>query len=423
MWRLSVDRSLDLTYAALAAAAFFGFPIVALLPVVLGTGSRPISIVYRGAVLAASLAYAWGASRAQRPALPAPIRWALGLLATMLIARFAWDSLCAALPIDIDWDYLWGQVVVFNLGPVLPFLFAPGRNALNAAHKWCVWVGLVSVVAIGLGAALSFHHVQHGGRLSTDVMNPISVGLVGVSLFVVCLSTQGTEARSARAWWFTVARVAGGVTGVALCVLSASKGPLLGLVVVASAMFAYRFAKLQPRRRFIELFVALIIVTTLVVVMIALAQHGLLAIYGRLSEAGSSNDHSTAWRVQAWTGALAQFDGSPLWGSGAVELTTRFYPHNFILESMIATGVTGFLLLLYLLLLGFVAAHRMLSDAPALSWISLLFIESVIASLVSGSLYISATLWIPLLMVLGSYQARIVAGQYVNPSQSQEAHP
>ena len=414
---MSPGRGLITVYAALTAASFFGFPIAALLPVMLGVASRPVSVVYRGAVLVASLAYVGAASRARRPVLPTPICWALGLLAIMLIARFMWDSLGAALPLDIDWDFLWTQVLIFNLGPVLPFLSVPSRDALAAAHNWCIWIGLLSVLAIGIGATLSFHHAQHGGRFATDVINPISVGVTGVSLFVVCLSAQGTGTVAFQNWQSATVRAVGGILGVVYCVLSASKGPLLSLVVVASVMFSYRFVRLHPRRQLLELAGVLLIICLLVVVGLVLSQHGLLTIYDRLSEAGSSRDQSTAWRVRAWTGALAQYNGSPLWGSGAVELTTRNYPHNFLLETMIAAGVGGLMVLLFLLALGSVAAHRILRDSPEYSWIVLLFLESVIVSLVSGSIYLVATLWIPLLMVFSAYQSRELAGDCLYPRQ------
>jgi hypothetical protein len=405
MLRFSAERARRTAYAVLIACAYFGFPIAALAPVLLGMPSRSISVVYRLLVAAGSLLYAWWVSRTRRVALAAPVQWALGLLAIMLLARLAWDSYGARLPLDLPWEDLWAQALVFVLVPALPFLLVPDREALVLARSVCRWAALVAVFASGVGALYSVRQYTLSSRLATDVLNPITVGEIGVSLFIVTLAYPSTVRAGMTRWWRRSARVAVGSLGIAVCLLSASKGPLLSLGAVMLAMFVYRFARLSPRRRLQESCAALAIVGLLAAVTVALNEHGVLTIYGRISDIAS--DQSTALRLQAWDGALAQFNASPLWGSAAVELSTRFYPHNALLEVMMATGVGGLLLLLLLQAWGAIAAHCVLINAPQYSWVALLFLQHAIGALLSGSIYLGGASWISLLMLLGVYQSLV----------------
>jgi O-antigen ligase len=403
MLRISAERARRMAYAVLVACAYFGFPIAAAAPVVLGMPSRSISVAYRVLVAAASLLYVLSVPRTRRIAFAAPVQWALGLLAIMLLVRLAWDSYGAQLPLDLQWEDQWAEVLVFVLLPALPFLLLPDREALPLVRSLCQWGAITAVFAVGIGALYSVRHFSVGNRLATDVINPITIGELGASLFIITLSYPSTPGATRTRRWRASARAVAAALGLVVCVLSASKGPLLSLAVAILVMFAYRLVRLSPRRKLQESFAALAVLGLLAALAASLNEHGALTIYSRISE--FTSDQSTATRLQAWDGALAQFNSSPLWGSSSVELSTRFYPHNMLLEVMMATGVGGLLLLLLLQSWGVIAAHGVLLNAPQHSWIALLFLQHAIGALLSGSLYLGGANWISLLMLLGVYQA------------------
>ena len=128
-------------YAVLVACTYFGFPIAALVPVVLGMPSRSISVVYRALMAAGVWWYAWWVSRKRPAALAVPVQWVLGLLVIMLLARLAWHSFYAPLPLDLPWENLWAEVLVVVLVPALPFLAVPDREALAMGRRLCRWAG------------------------------------------------------------------------------------------------------------------------------------------------------------------------------------------------------------------------------------------------------------------------------------------
>lgn len=68
------------------------------------------------------------------------------------------------------------------------------------------------------------------------------------------------------------------------------------------------------------------------------------------------------------------------------------YPHNVAIESFMATGIFGGTAFCLILVWSTIAAVR-LSRRPAALWVSLLFLQQLIAALVSGALYLSLGMW------------------------------
>src|SRR5207245_10796031 len=125
--RTGLQAVLDRAFPALVAGVLFGFPLVAALPVGLGVSSRMVTVPYRVAVAAASIAWFTGAAASHRKLIDRRFRWCVGILAGMLMLRMFWDRTIVSLPIDLKWDDYFMQVFGLTVFPVLPFLFAVGR--------------------------------------------------------------------------------------------------------------------------------------------------------------------------------------------------------------------------------------------------------------------------------------------------------
>jgi len=395
------DRLLTVGYALLTAAAFFGFAISSFLPVAVGMESRPFSVAYRAMVILGSLIFVWRAAHMRRAILPSQFLWPVALLAVMLVLRMVWDSLVTPLPMDLTWDDFWLETIAISVIPTLPYVYLPSSGALRMARMMCIAAGIVAVVSIAAGAYLSVRSFTSGSRLTTDVLHPIGIGEVGVSLFVVSLASFGDTWKISSKFIVMLARAGSAAMGVVLCIVAASKGPLLSLAAVSLVMFVQRQFVLSRGRRVVEIAFAAVAATGLAIAAIFLAKHGLLTIYDRFSDITS--DRSTALRVQAWFGALSQYDSSPLLGDNFIELSTRFYPHNTVLETMMAVGVFGLLLLLLILALSSAAALGLFIQAHDLSWVGLLFLQHAMSGMLSGSIYRTGGYWISILMVVGAF--------------------
>jgi O-antigen ligase len=379
-------------YAVLLAATLFGFPIVSVLPVVLHTAPRPISVAYRVAICVLSLASLWIGIRLKRPLIDRAVLWSIGSLAFLLLFRMFWDSNITRLPIDLPWDVYWLQVLGTTFIPALAFLVVPEYSWIIRAHRLSLWFGLAAAASIIVGAVLSFRTISHGGRLITDVLNPISIGAAGVSMYIVAATHE-----KARNWLIRFVKGLVILLGVATCILSASKAPLLAFALVILVQFWFFGGKVSIGRRVLLVLIPTVAIAAGVAVSLWISQSEELTIVSRFTTAGS--DESTLERLLLWRGALAQFNASPLLGESFVEAITRGYPHNDILEAMMATGIVGLLLLLFLLLVGLISTLHQLKKNE-FRWLGILFLQILAGEQTSGSLYFSQIFWTMLLIVI-----------------------
>jgi hypothetical protein len=391
--KAALEALLDRTYPLLVAATWFGFPVISTVPVALGLPSRLVSVPYRVAVVAGSIAWVAVAALLHRPLIDRRIRWCICILALMLLLRMFWDLTMVPLPIDLKWDDLFMQIVGNALLPVLPFVFVVDRVPIMRAHRFCLWVGLLAAIAIAVGAYLSIRAFV-GGRLETDILNPITIGATGVTLYIVASSLTAP-----RKVLIFIARAVGALAGIALCLLSASKGSLLGLLAAIVLQFAIPGHPLSRSQKAVRITAFLVLVTLATGAVLWLSGSAGFALYNRLENV--SSDPGVAARWLLWRGAVEQFDRSPLLGDSFVQATLRFYPHNAFIEAMLTTGVIGLALLAIVLLVGSVSAFRTLRD-PGLRWLGLIFVQQVLSAQTSGSLYFNQAFWAALLIVIAA---------------------
>jgi O-antigen ligase len=273
---------------------------------------------------------------------------------------------------------------------------------LQWSYTLSVWLGMLAMIAIGVGSYYSLRTYNAGSRLSTDVLNPITIGEAGALLFILATSITTDQAHllkrlAWRGFQYLIAAL-----GLVVCVLSASKGPIVGVAAIIVLLTVFRSPQATNMERARGLFVLTMVAGLVAAGAAFLSGHGLLALYERFSEIGA--DQSTAMRLVAWRGALGQFDASPLLGDAFVENYTRFYPHNDILEAMMTTGIVGLVLLMVLLLAGLDGVYNLTRDLRT-RWIAFVFVQQLISGLVSGSLYFSQRFWLILFCVVAIQQA------------------
>jgi hypothetical protein len=180
-----------------------------------------------------------------------------------------------------------------------------------------------------------------GIRWGTEKINPITLGhnVVTFWLALYCLvrAKKGGGAVSA----FTY------VALLPFLFVTGSRGPLL-------AYFMLLFFILFYERKYLVIGVAIVSLITMVASLFAFktvigGQFETATIFiERLANAGSSDDASSGIRMRLYTEALAQFSNSPLLGDALEERTENYYPHNIIIEALMALGVVGGVLLLYI---------------------------------------------------------------------------
>jgi O-antigen ligase len=183
------------------------------------------------------------------------------------------------------------------------------------------------------------------------------------------------------------------VTSVLVVVASASRGPILAALLVA---LVYSFARRKRGGMALGVLV-------LRLGLLAAGVAGVVWLVGYLEEGGyislierftdTLEDVAAQERIAMVYGAWTQFTEHPVLGSHFVELRFYTYPHNIIVESLMATGIVGAALLLANLAAAILAALRLIAASPSLAWIGLIYLQYVVNSMVSGSLYFDTTFW------------------------------
>jgi O-antigen ligase len=278
--------------------------------------------------------------------------------------------------------------------PVLPFLLVPEASWINRAQNLSLWMGLAAAISIVVGVILSVRIFVAGARLQTDVLNPVSIGSAGVSIYIVASTLEKAGNILTK-----IGRASAMLIGITLCILSASKAPLLEFAAVALVQFCFPGRRVSTFRRARQALILAIALAAVVVVSIWASGSGELALLSRFETL--TTDVSTTDRLLMWQSALQQFDNSPLVGDAFVESVLRSYPHNDFLESMMTVGIVGFFLFTFVLLVGSISAIRNLR-IPGFRWLGLLFLQVIIGEQTSGSLYFSQIFWSLLLIAIAA---------------------
>ena len=104
---------------------------------------------------------------------------------------------------------------------------------------------------------------------------------------------------------------------------------------------------------------------------------------------------SSGSRIYLWKEAYSHFETSIFFGD-RIELISGAYPHNILLEILMATGILGFVLFIIVLFRGFSLGFLLAKYDFKNLWMILYLILGVIKHMFSGALWNATLLFIPL---------------------------
>jgi O-antigen ligase len=383
-------RPAAILLALLYALSLVGFPLASTLPTLLGVGSQVVSVPFRFLVLALTGAsvYLWFLNRT-RLCGGAAVYLALALW-LLLLGRVFLDTVFDPLPGEPGMQV--SQYILLSVGacflPAIVFLQIPTVATLDLARRLTEALGALAMVSLLYLGLRGFFDGSVFRRLSTEVLNPISVGHLGVTVFAVTLAGLSTSKGMAR-----VLRYALVVLSLVVVVASVSRGPILAAMIVALLHVVVG----QLRRGLsVAGLLARIALIAGAVGLFAFAIYYLEAnarvqVTARFAEVFA--DASSQERLQLFGGAWQQFTEQPLLGQAYVELQLMTYPHNLVIETLMATGVVGLGLLLLVLLGAVIAGVRVLAEPPTIAWPALLVVQYLVALLFSGSILLESRMW------------------------------
>ena len=238
------------------------------------------------------------------------------------------------------------------------------------------------------------------GRLNIDGLNPISVGNIGASLLLISLWVVYFEKKFklkiSILYYFST------LVGGYLILFSLSRGPLVSCLFALLVFLLIKSNKLRRK----HIIGSALVIAVLISFAVNLSDE-FISNFWRFSSVDTEADLSYMARRQAYLGSLGQFMSNPLFGDALEERTISFYPHNVIIESLLATGIVGGVAFLLLLIMGFRCAVNILNGDSNSGWVGLLYFQYFMSAQFSGAIYTITTFWIlSSLVIMASMQRK-----------------
>lgn len=126
---------------------------------------------------------------------------------------------------------------------------------------------------------------------------------------------------------------------------------------------------------------------------------GLLNRFMGTSEAIETGG-SSAGRLGMWKISIYQFIDFPYLGDKLNTNNINFYPHNIFLEVLQTTGVIGAVPFFVLTFKALIASYKIFKYHKQLSWVPVIFLQSIMKHMFSGALYTASWFWISMAVVL-----------------------
>jgi O-antigen ligase len=171
--------------------------------------------------------------------------------------------------------------------------------------------------------------------------------------------------------------------------MAGSRGPLLQLMI---AVLVYLFyARQLIQKKYVFLFIGVVIA-----VICIFPEYLNISdlIFERFKETGFSSNDSDRYRAELFKSAWNQFLDNPFFDS-IETIFGRTYPHNLILESLMAMGFVGGIMSIIIIIISLINAVEYIK-IPYYNWIGAMLLMDVIASFSAGSIVNFMLLW-PLL--------------------------
>jgi len=388
---------------------FTAYPLGAIAAQLTGVDNRVVSVAMRGLVLLLACAVAGAAFMRRRELGGTRAFWVAGLVFwTAYSMRLFNDLLLSVHPLlKAPSEY-----VTFTFGTcVVPMFAAMLRTTPGERDQARVWLtralivactGAIVVEVLSLARGETVLDLQ-GGRLGSATLNPISLGQMGAILASLVVARVAIG----RQPLLSVFSLSATALGLAALLGSASRGPMVALVVALMALAGVRA---------MERFGAHILRLALVVGLVAVASIysaryfedslGLSTVSRVALLFSGAQDESSAERVRVIRRAVAGFEDSPLVGYGIEEYSSRNYPHNILLDALMSTGLAGGIPIIVLFAIGTHAALRLMRSGSVDAWLGVVFIQLLIETMLSGDVWESGTLWVALAATVATLASR-----------------
>jgi hypothetical protein len=215
-----------------------------------------------------------------------------------------------------------------------------------------------------------------------EILSPLALSYSGSLTIVLCVYKL-LMAKS-NSTWVRLYLLATIVLAFIMFLLGSSRGSVIAIMLSIMVFLAY-----SPAKNKFQLMVLTALATPAVIWAIEASGSGVLSRFANVSKDGGGG------RMTLWSNAFEHFLQYPLFG-GRVEIG-GFYPHNFILEILMATGVIGGILIFPLFLKTILKSRSLKGEDM---FVFLIFIQGLCLHIFSGAVWSATLLFLPMGIIL-----------------------
>lgn len=295
--------------------------------------------------------------------------------------------------------------------PTCGFILLTHRGNIRPGMIWLYAIaflaGAVSIALYG-GASLHGSGRAQGGEFIGDfvAIGPLLLSYMGSAMVVLGVYwVLVKESLPSKLFRYGFALILG-VIGAYLMALGASRGPVVAVFIPVVLLMVLRVKKASDVIMLLVGFVALACIGFGLLFFadkmgssLAMRLKSLTHIQQTYFEGGMG-----IGRIFIYRETILQIFGNPILGSGLYCRSAGTYPHNFILEAYMATGVFGGTAFLVYLCSCVSRAIKIIRFFPVYSWVSLIFLHYAVYCQFSSGLITNHYFWYASGMVIAVYE-------------------
>lgn len=304
----------------------------------------------------------------------------------------------------------------------IPFLLLFYKKNYELDQKLYKYAILSSGVLLSV-LSLVFYRDLIGtvGRISAalskdeNYISPLALSYSGAMTMGVAVSLllSGNLSKKARIIMIALALIS--------CIpffLGASRGSVLALLLP----FIVFIFKQKNKAKSLYLSVVMVFATFIIVLLSEFFGSSVISRFTNI-EKDVSSGNSSAERTEIWELAFNHFLNHPIFGHSLEIPEYGNYPHNIIIEVLLTTGILGFFPFVYLLFIGYKRSVYLFENRPEIAWIGIIFMQSFIQNLFSGSIFGGASwLWFSMAFILTlSVKSKMIDSVSTEPALFQKA--
>ncbi|MBA6314709.1 O-antigen ligase family protein [Cellulophaga baltica] len=280
--------------------------------------------------------------------------------------------------------------ITFVIIPATAFLSIPFEKFKDTILNGFIASGFV----LGLACLYLYGNLLGSGigrlnmityQTGETVLNPLSISYSGVLTLTLCVyKLFFTKMNSKYEKSFLYITI---LLSFVMFLLGSSRGSVIAIIL--SIPFFIIFSETKNKFKFIA-----VITISIPLIILAIKVSG-SSIFERI---GNTSEDKGGGREVLWSNALNHFLEHPFFG-GRIEIG-GIYPHNFIIETLMATGLLGISLIMPIIIKGLYRGYKISSIDNTNFFILLILINGLTQFSFSGAIWTSNLIFTPIAFIL-----------------------